>query len=118
MPFEAIRDAFLVSDDPVKIDAASVHAYLSQSYWAEGIPLDTVRRSIQNSIAFGVYDLSRGNAQVGFARVITDRATFAYIGDVYILEDYRSRGLSKFLMERIKGSPRPARAETLDAGHP
>ncbi len=105
MPFEASRGGFLVSDDPNRIDANAVHAYLSRSYWAEGIPLAIVKRSIENSISFGVYDESRGHAQVGFARVITDRATFAYVGDVYVLEEYRGRGLSKFLMERIKAHP-------------
>jgi GNAT superfamily N-acetyltransferase len=105
MPSEASRGGFLVSDDPGRIDAAAVHAYISRSYWAEGIPLKTVKRSIENSISFGVYDESRGHAQVGFARVITDRATFAYIGDVYVLEEYRGRGLAKFLMERIRAHP-------------
>lgn len=105
MPFEAARDGFLISDDPARIDAAAVHAYLSRSYWAERIPLETVKRSIEHSISFGVYDEGRAHTQVGFARVITDRATFAYIGDVYILEGYRGRGLSKFLMERIKAHP-------------
>ncbi len=105
MPFEASRDGFLVSDDPRRIDVNAVHAYLTRSYWAEGIPLEIVKRSIEHSLCFGVYDESRGHAQIGFARVITDRATFAYIGDVYVLEEYRGRGLSKVLMERIKSHP-------------
>lgn len=102
MNYEQSRDNFLVSTDPSKIDLDAVHAYLVQSYWAEGIPREVVERSIKWSLCFGVYD---GTKQIGFARVITDRATYAYIGDVYILEAYRGKGLSKWLMSCIKAHP-------------
>jgi GNAT superfamily N-acetyltransferase len=93
---------FEVSTDPSRIDLAAVHGYLSASYWAKGIPPETVRRSIQNSLCFGVY---RANQQIGFARVITDRATYAYLADVFVLEAYRGRGLSKWLMECVFAHP-------------
>jgi GNAT superfamily N-acetyltransferase len=100
---ELVHAGFLISDDPARIDARAAHAYLSRSYWAEGIPFQTVERSIRHSMPFGVYE--PGGAMVGFARVITDRATFAYIGDVYILEEHRKRGLSKALMRCILSHP-------------
>ena len=102
MTYEQFRDNFLISTDPSKIDLDAVHAYLVRSYWAEGIPREVVERSIKWSLCFGVYD---GTKQIGFARVITDRATYAYIGDVYILEEYRGKGLSKWLMSCIKAHP-------------
>jgi GNAT superfamily N-acetyltransferase len=102
MTFEQRKDNFLISTDPAKIDLDAVHAYLVRSYWAEGIPREVVERSIKGSLCFGVYD---GTKQIGFARVITDRATYAYIGDVYILEEYRGKGLSKWLMSCIKAHP-------------
>jgi len=102
MNYEQSRDNFLISTDPSKIDLDAVHAYLVRSYWAEGIPREIVERSIKGSLCFGVYD---GAKQIGFARVISDRATYAYIGDVYILEEYRRKGLSKWLMSCIKAHP-------------
>ena len=81
---------------------AAVHAFLTNSYWAAGIPLETVEHSIRNSLCFGIY---RGNRQVGFARVITDRATFAYLGDVFVLPEYRGQDLSKWMMECIMAHP-------------
>jgi GNAT superfamily N-acetyltransferase len=87
---------FIFSDDKNKIDPAAIHHYLStQSYWAENIPLDIVKRSIDNSLCFGIY---KDTKQIGFARWITDKATFAYLADVYIEEIYRGQGLSKKLM--------------------
>ena len=96
------RGDFEISTDPARVDVDVVHAFLTNCYWAKGIPAETVRRSIENSICFGVY---HGKQQVGFARVITDRATFAYLADVFILQAYRGRGLSKWLMECIVGYP-------------
>jgi ribosomal protein S18 acetylase RimI-like enzyme len=93
---------FTITTDPAAADVDAVHAFLSRSYWAEGIPRETVARGIANSIPFSVF---RGTEQVGLARVITDRATFAYLSDVYILEAYRGRGLSKWLMETIMAHP-------------
>jgi GNAT superfamily N-acetyltransferase len=91
-----------ISTDPARIDAVMVHGFLTNSYWAKGIPLETVRLSIENSLCFGIY---HGHRQIGFARVITDRATFAYLGDVFVLEPWRGRGLSKWLMQCIMGHP-------------
>jgi GNAT superfamily N-acetyltransferase len=96
------RPPFLISTDPRRVDVAAVHAYLSRSYWAEGIPIELVAKSIEGSLPFGIYE---GPMQVGFARVITDRATFAYLADVYVLESHRGKGLSKWLMEVIRGHP-------------
>src|SRR5262249_28551478 len=86
---------FVVTTDPARLDDDLIHNVLSESYWAKDIPRDVVSRSIRNSLCFGV--LKDGN-QVGFARVITDHATFAYLADVFILEPYRERSLAKFLM--------------------
>jgi len=91
-----------ISTDPARIDVVTVHEFLTNSYWAKGIPLETVRRSIENSIPFGVY---HGPQLVGFARVISDCATFAYLADVFILPTHRGRGLSRWLMECIIGHP-------------
>lgn len=90
---------FTISDDASRLDVAVIHAYLRRSYWAEDIPLEVVERSIRNSLCFGVY---REREQIGFARVITDHATFAYLADVFVLEAWRGRGLSKLLMSCIR----------------
>ncbi|HEV7550371.1 MAG TPA: GNAT family N-acetyltransferase [Candidatus Angelobacter sp.] len=91
-----------ISTDPARVDVDTVHEFLTNSYWAQGIPLETVQRSIENSISFGVY---RGQQQVGFARIISDLATFAYLADVFILPAYRGRRLSRWLMECIVSHP-------------
>lgn len=91
-----------VSSDPKQMDISAVHAYLSRSYWAANIPYETVARAIANSLCFGVFD---GQRQVGFARVVTDKTTFAYLCDVYVLEEYRGRGLSRRLMETVCAHP-------------
>ena len=96
------RGEYLISTDKSKLDLAVVYGFLTTSYWAAGISLDIVKKSIEHSLSFGVY---KGEQQVGFARVITDYATFAYIGDVFILEEFRGRGLSKWLMEVIADHP-------------
>jgi len=93
---------YFISTDKSKLDLAVVHGFLTTSYWAAGISLDIMKKSIEHSLSFGVY---WGKQQVGFARVITDYATFAYIGDVFILEEFRGRGLSKWLMEVIADHP-------------
>jgi N-acetylglutamate synthase-like GNAT family acetyltransferase len=93
---------FVVSTDPSRFDITLIHQFLSRSYWSEGIPREIVERSIENSLCFGVFEKSE---QVGFARVITDRATFAYLADVFILESHRGRGLGKLLMECISKHP-------------
>lgn len=92
-----------ISTDAAEMDLDAIHAYLSEeSYWARGIPRETVARSIANSLCFGVFD---GGAQVAFARVITDRATFAYLADVYVLPAYRGRGISRWMMEAVFAHP-------------
>lgn len=89
-------NGFIFSDDKQKIDPIAIHHYLStQSYWAKDIPLEVVQTSIENSLCFGIY---KDTKQVGFARWITDKATFAYLADVYVEEQYRGLGLSKKLM--------------------
>jgi GNAT superfamily N-acetyltransferase len=99
---EIVRGEYVISTDRSRIDVAAVHAFLSQSYWSPGIPEDVVRRGIAGAICFGIY---QGRAQVGFARVITDQATYAYLADVYVLEAHRGRGLAKWLMEVIMSHP-------------
>jgi GNAT superfamily N-acetyltransferase len=99
---EVTRENFTISDDASRLDRGVIHRFLADSYWANAIPREIVDRSIGNSMCFGVYDV---DAQVGFARVITDRATFAYIADVFVLESHRGRGLSKWLMEVIRTHP-------------
>ena len=96
------KEDFIISTDKARIDISFVHAFLQTSYWAEQIPLDVVQRSITGSLCFGVYH--REN-QIGFARVITDEATFAYLADVFIDEAYRGKGLSKRLVETILSYP-------------
>jgi len=76
-----------------------IHRFLSDSYWSKNIPLETMKKAFKNSICFGVLD--QQNKQIGFARMITDKTTFAYLADVFILEEYRGRGISKLLMKNI-----------------
>lgn len=104
MPHEAHHAGYLLSDDPARLDVTSIHAFLTTSYWAAGIPRDIVARSINNSLCIGVY--APDGAQVGLVRVITDYATFAYLCDVYILEPHRGRGLSKAALRLLSTHPR------------
>lgn len=92
-----------ISADKSMLDVTMIHRYLSEhSYWAKNIPIETVERAIENSLCFGVYS---DNTQVGFARVITDCATFAYLADVFVLPEYRGNGLSKHLLGFIREYP-------------
>ena len=93
-----MRGQFSISTDPARLDLDAIHAFLSRTYWAKHIPKSTVARALANSFCFGVYD---GTQQIGFTRVITDRATYAYLTDVYILEEYRGQGLAKWLIGTI-----------------
>lgn len=94
---------YYISSDKTRLDLNAIHDYLSkESYWAQNIPFDIVQKSVTGSLCFGVF---HENKQIGFARVITDGATFGYLGDVYILEPYRGKGLSKFLMQTISAHP-------------
>ncbi|MBO9732201.1 MAG: GNAT family N-acetyltransferase [Chitinophaga sp.] len=100
---EVKEGAYHISTDKTRLDLNAIHDYLSkESYWSQNIPFDIVEKSIAGSLCFGVYE---GNRQIGFARVVTDGAVFAYLGDVYILEPYRGKGLSKFLMRTILAHP-------------
>ncbi len=93
----------MISTDPERIDINALYRYLhDEAYWSQGIPRDVIERSIRHSLCFGVYD---GDAMVGFARVISDYATFAYLGDVFVLPDHRGKGLSKKMMEAISNHP-------------
>jgi len=96
------KGEFFTSTDRAKLDLNFVHGFLTESYWAKGIPREVVVRSIQNSLCFGLYC---GTEQIGFARVITDYATYAYLADVFVIERYRGRGLAKWLMECIMAHP-------------
>ncbi len=99
-----VRDGdYVVSDDPALLDIAYVHAFLTESYWSPGIPREVVERGIANSLPFGLYDAS--GAQCGFARVITDRATYAYVADVFVGEAHRGRGLGRLLMRAMMTHP-------------
>ena len=102
MSTEWKREGFIISTDPARIDLDLVHGFLAGSYWAEGIPREVVRRSIEHSLCFGLYADRR---QIGFARVVTDRATFAYLGDVFVLEAFRGRGLARWLLEVVQSHP-------------
>jgi GNAT superfamily N-acetyltransferase len=104
MPHELSHEGYLISDDPDRIDVDAVHAYLTRSYWAEGIRRDAVERSLRHSLPIGVY--APTGEQVGLARVVTDYATFAWLCDVYILEEHRGRGLSKAAMRAVVSHPR------------
>ena len=104
MLFEEKKDNYLISTDAAKLNVELIHDFLCNiSYWAEGIPFETVKRSVENSTCFGVYD--NENNQVGFARVISDLATIGYIGDVFIIPEHRGKGLSKWLMECMLKHP-------------
>ena len=96
------RGEFVISTDKRRIDLQAVHAFLITSYWARDVPLAVVERAIEHSMVFGLY---HGTVQAGFARVITDRATFAYISDVFILEQHRGLGLGQWLIGVILGHP-------------
>ncbi len=95
-------DEFTISTDRDRIDIDVVHGFLKRSYWAAERPIETIRRTIEHSIPFGVF---RGDEMIGFARVVTDYGTIAYVADVFILEPYRGRGLSKRLMHAMLDHP-------------
>jgi GNAT superfamily N-acetyltransferase len=99
------KGKYSIITDKSKMDIKVIHAFLSRSYWAENIPIETVERSIEGSLCFGVFyndnQPSTPGQQVGFARLVTDKATFAYLADVFIIEEHRGNGLSKWMMEAI-----------------
>jgi GNAT superfamily N-acetyltransferase len=99
---EVQKGGYNISTDKSRIDVNMLHDFLSHSYRAEGIPLETMKKSMENSLCFGIYFNSE---QVGFARVVSDLATYAYLADVFIVEKERGKGLSKWLMQVITGHP-------------
>ena len=100
---QAAEQEFEISTDKCRLDIETIHRFLSEeSYWANKRSLEQTKTAIVNSICFGVY---QGDRQIGFARVISDKATFAYVGDVFILDDFRGRGLSKKLMRVMLEHP-------------
>jgi GNAT superfamily N-acetyltransferase len=99
---ETVRGDYTLSCAAADQQPERIHAFLTCCYWAEGIPLERVRRSIEGSLCFGVFH--RG-LQVGLARVVTDRATFAYLCDVYVLEEHRGQGLGEWLVESVLAHP-------------
>jgi GNAT superfamily N-acetyltransferase len=96
------RPPYRISDDPAQVDIAAVHDFLAGSYWARGIPRATVARGIAHSLPFSLF---LGDRQVGFARAVTDRATFAYLADVFVLEEHRGQGLGEWLVATVLAHP-------------
>lgn len=99
---ETHRDQFTISTDPARFDINAIAEMLTRAYWAKGRTPEIIARYLQHSLTFGLYD---GERQIGLARIVSDYTTFAYLCDVFIHEDYRSRGLGKWLMETIHGHP-------------
>ena len=102
MTLEYKKEYFSISTDPAKLDVSVIHNFLANSYWAKNIPRDVLEKSINNCVNYGVYT---DNALIGYARVLTDFSTVAYLADVFIIEEYRGKGLAKWLMECILAHP-------------
>jgi GNAT superfamily N-acetyltransferase len=100
---EWTHDGYEISTDPARIDRAVVHEFLARAYWSPGVPREIVDRSIDGSLCFGLY--APDGAQAGFGRAVTDRATYAYLADVFVLEAHQGRGLGVWLVETILGHP-------------
>jgi GNAT superfamily N-acetyltransferase len=101
--YEITEGDVVISDDKTRLDIALIHGFLSaRSYWAQGVPVEIVKRSIQNSLCFGMFKAGR---QIGFARVVTDFATFAWLADVFIVEEVRGGGLGKKRVAAIIAHP-------------
>ena len=103
-PYEIQEETLLISDDPARLNRELIHRFLSErSYWAQGVPAETVNRSLDHSLCFGVYQAGQ---QVGFARVVTDFATFAWLADVFVVEDKHGQGIGKKLVAAVVAHPR------------
>ena len=102
MSHEWTRDGYVISTDKKRLDIDVIHGFLTTAYWSTGIPRETVERALEHSLSFGLY---RGEQQIGLARLITDYATFAYLSDVFILENFRGQGLGKWLIQVITNHP-------------
>jgi N-acetylglutamate synthase-like GNAT family acetyltransferase len=99
---EVQRDGFTISSDPARLDLDAIYSLLSRSYWANERTRETTERAVEHSLCFGVYD---GARQIGFARAVTDYATFAWLADVFIEEEHRGRGLGEWLVEVVLSHP-------------
>lgn len=99
---EYFREDYCISTDPEKLDLKVIHGYLKRSYWSPGIPFEIVKKAIAHSLCFGLY---HGGQQIGFARVISDQTTFAYLADVFVLEEFQGKGLGKWLVDCIMAHP-------------
>ena len=102
MNYSVTKNEFNISTDKNKINLDYVYQFLTQSYWSPGTSMQIVKKAMEGSLCFGVYD---NNKQVGYARVITDTATFAYLADVFIDEEFRGKGLGKWLVGAILAHP-------------
>ena len=96
------KDGYEIDDDPARLDLDVVHGFVTGSYWAGGVPRDVVARSVANSLNLGLY---RNESQVGFTRAVTDRATFAWVCDVFVLPGHRGRGLAHWMIETLRAHP-------------
>jgi GNAT superfamily N-acetyltransferase len=96
------KDDYEIDDDSARLDHDVVHGFLTRSYWAEGVPRDVVERSVANSLNLGLY---HGGSQVGFTRAVTDRATFAWVADVFVLDGHRGRGLAHWMIDTLRAHP-------------
>ena len=109
MDYTVAKNNYIISTDKSKIDIDYVHRFLTRSYWSPGIHIQIVKKAMEGSLCFGIYEgdeqNQRAERQVGYARMITDEATFAYLADVFIDEDYRGKGLGKWLIEMILAHP-------------
>jgi GNAT superfamily N-acetyltransferase len=102
---------YTISTDKGLLDRHAIHAFLREAYWSPGVPFEVVDASIDRSLAFGLY--APDGAQAGFARAVTDGAAFGYLGDVFVLEEHRGRGLGKWLVETVLAHPDLTRARRL-----
>ena len=100
---QSASKGYTISTDPARLDVTAIHAYLARSYWSPGIPREVVERAIAGSLCFGIY--TEAGAQIGFARVVSDCATYAYLCDVYVLEEHRGKKLGHWLVETILAHP-------------
>lgn len=103
MPHETRLGTYLATDDPARLDVGAIHAYLTRSYWSPGIAREKVAAAVRNSLCLGLY--AADGAQVGLMRVVTDRATFAYLCDVYVLEEHRGQGLARGALDWLLRHP-------------
>lgn len=102
MNYEVAKNNYLISTDKNKIDIRYVHSVLSQTYWSPGVAINVVKRAMKGSLCFGIYYADK---QIGYARLVTDKATFGYLADVFIDEKFQGKGLAKWLVETILAHP-------------